>query len=210
MTDAEFVAALQRIFDANDPSDGIDRSSGFGTDYRVTALRVVGSDDGFDDLEITMRIGPQTVMSRLLFDRAWRETSGLDDVGAYAIFVAERWRFSEVAITADTADAEPADTADAELWQFLLASLAASAASVAASRLGLIEIVDDEGDRVTMHVTPAQWRRFAAGRHEAAFEQLDELIGSRWDDEEHIVFFRGGFHHSVREQVPPVRSKMLF
>lgn len=207
MNDTEFVLALQQLFDANDPSDGIDRSDGFGEDYSIRSLRVVGSDDGFDDLEVTLSVGPRTVVSRLLFDRDWREASGLDDVGAYAVFVAKRWRYSEIT---SAPDVEPAGDSEADLWQFLLSSLAATAASVAAARLGIIEIVDDEGDLVTIHVTPQQWSRYAAGRDEAAFDELDELIGRRWDDEEHIVFFRGGFHHSVREQVPPVRSKMLF
>lgn len=211
MNDTDFVAALQQVFDANDPSDGIDRSDGFGTDHRVTALRVVASDDGFDDLEVTLRIGRRTARSRLLFDRSWREASGLDDVSAYAVFVAERWRHGLIAGPVPAAaDAEPIGDTEADLWQLLLASLAATAASVAASRLGMIEVVDDEGDVVTIHVTPQQWCRVAAGRREAALEQLHQLIGARWDDEDQVVVFRGAFHHSVREQVPPVRSKMLF
>lgn len=205
MTDDEFVAALRDVFDATEPPPGVDRHDGHGRDYRITGLAVVPSDDGFDDLEVSVQVGSQTVVSRLLFDRSWREDSGLDDVDAYAVFVARRWQFSQVQAASG---AEPAGDGELQLWELLRTELARNAAGLHSVRHGVEEVVDEDGDVVTIHVTPQQWRRYAAGRSELALEELDERIGSRWDDEDHIVFFRGSFHCSVRAELPPVRSRL--
>ena len=206
MKDQEFIDALQAVFDANDPFDGIDRHDGYGRDYRIESIRVVPSPDGFDDLEVTVRIGAETVTSRLLFDHAWREASGLDDVLAYATYVVRRWnfpRFDHAVLD------QPSGPGRDDSWKLLEQALGRRAEHLNQPAPGVLEVVESNGDVVTIHVTPQEWASFAAGREQKALDVLDELIGSRWDDEDHIVYFRGALHHSVRAQLPPVRRKLL-
>lgn len=201
--DHELVRAVAAIFAADDPADGLDRSDGFGEDYVVTSLELVPGEDGFDDVAVTVAVGCQTVVARLLFDRAWRQESGLDDPTAYAAYVVARWRTALVDDDAPRADAPVLVDHDE-----LEALLAASNAGVTRTRRGQLEVVDDEGEVFTLHATARQWRAFAAGRLDPVGD-LEELIGSRWDDETHIVFFRGTFHRSIRPELPPVRSMLL-
>jgi hypothetical protein len=237
MSDAELVSALQDIFDAETPPDGIDRSDGFGEDYRIESLRIVPSDDGFDDLEVTVRFPRRvlphrrTVVARLLFDREWREASDLDDAVSCAAYVMARWQSSVIAARSSTSArnraAAEAWVPDAgESWQTLLTPLRAERGDVTEQDGGIV-VPDDDGGTVTVHVTPEQWRSYvveseAYARGDSgedslrpgdgpteAYSQLAELIDSRWDDEHHVVFFRGGLHQSIRPGLPPVRSMML-
>lgn len=201
--DRRLVAALAGIFAADDPADGLDRSDGLGEDYVVRSVEQVPSPDGFDDLVVTIAVGDETVLARLLFDREWRRDSGLDDPLAYAAYLVARWRTALV--PADVDDAPPAVLLDHE---DLESRLAVGNAGVTAVRRGVLEVVDDEGEVFTVHAPPQEWRTYAAGRSDP-WGDLEELIGSRWDDETHIVFFRGDFHRSVRPDLPPVRSMLL-
>lgn len=204
MNDDELVAGLQRLFDADDPSDGIDRSDGYGEDYRFTALQVVTAPDGFDDLDVTVEVGQRTVTARLLFDREWRQESGLDEVGAYAAYVVAKWR--QLLVDADDHPSILRQGGPDAAWDELSAWLARRWGPVTEIDDGL-RLVDD-GEEVTVHVTREQWATFAATRPDPHGE-LDEMIGSRWDDEHHVVHFRGGFHRSIRAELPPVRSMLL-
>lgn len=202
MTDDELVDALGAIFaaDAEDDDQGRDR--------RVTSLRVVRGDDGFDDLELTLEIDGETIVTRVLFDRRWREESGLDDPDAYATFVRARWQSGVVhAPTEPDAPLRHGPGQD-ELWRVLERGLLVDAAGVNRVGHGAWEVVEADGDPFTLHVTPQQWRRLASGREQDVLDALDDVIGSRWDDEEHIVFFRGAFHPSVRADLPPLRSRL--
>jgi hypothetical protein len=200
MTDDEMVVALQAIFDAEAAADDE------GRNRRVTSMRVVPGDDGFDDLEVTLAVDGETVVSRLLFDRAWRDESGLSDPRAYATFVEARWA-AGVLPPAAAPPGRPGPRQD-ELWQRLERALRVDAAGVNRVGHGAWEVVGSDGDPFTVHVTPQQWRRVASGREQDALDQLDDVIGSRWDDEEHIVLFRGSFHPSVRPELPPLRSRL--
>jgi hypothetical protein len=200
------LLALQAVLDARADADHE------GRDRRVTSMRVVPADDGFDDLEITLDLDGETVVSRLLFDRAWREESGLSDPSAYATFVEARWRAGVVTPLEGEADGavpngRPGPGQDA-LWHVLERALRVDAAGVNRVGHGAWEVVESDGDPFTVHITPQQWRRAASGREQEALDQLDDVIGSRWDDEEHIVFFRGAFHPSVRAELPPLRSRL--
>jgi hypothetical protein len=205
VTDDELVDALRAIFDAEvGVADGDDE----GRDRRIVGLRVVPGDDGFDDLELTLEVDGETVVSRVLVDRAWRAESGLTDPDAYAMFVRARWRAGIVASDdADHAIGRRGPGQD-ELWRGLERALRVDAAGVTRVGHGAWEVVESDGDPFTVHVTPQQWRGFAAGREQAALDALDDVISSRWDDEEHIVFFRGSFHPSVRVELPPLRSRL--
>lgn len=97
-----------------------------------------------------------------------------------------------------------------ELWSRLEASLAHDHAGVTRIGHGALEVVDEEGEIVTIHVTPQQWRAVVARCEEGdgdgatiAYATLDEQIASRRDDEQHVVFLDGRFHRSA---VPPDRA----
>ncbi|MET0822591.1 MAG: hypothetical protein ABWY58_16640 [Aeromicrobium sp.] len=208
MTDDEMLAELQAILDADAEADDE------GRDRRVTSMGVVQGEDGFDDLEVTLVVDGTTVVSRLLFDRAWREDSGLTDPTSYAAFVKARWQAGVTSLGDVMDDAGPAaqgglgSQSQDELWQALERALWVEAAGVNRVGHGTWEVVAGDGDPFTVHVTPPQWRRMASGREDDALDQLDDVIGSRWDDEEHIVSFRGAFHPSVRAELPPLRSRL--
>jgi hypothetical protein len=201
--DQGLARAVTAIFAADDPADGLDRSDGLGEDYVIESLEVVPGEDGFDDVAVTVAVGHETVVARLLYDRTWRQDSGLDDPQAYAGYVVAKWRTALVDDEAPRAEA-PVLVDHDELETLL----AASNAGVTRTRRGLLEVVDDDGEVFTLHATPQEWRAFAAGRRDPVGD-LEELIGSRWDDETHIVFFRGAFHRSIRPELPPVRSMLL-
>ena len=205
MTDDEMLAELQAILDADAAPDDE------GRDRRVTSMGVVPGEDGYDDLEVTFLVDGTTVVSRLLFDRAWREESGLTDPGAYAEFVDARWQAGVASPHDLTDDAGPAThggQGQDELWQALERALWVEAAGVNRVGHGTWEVVARDGEPFTVHVTPPQWRRMASGREDDALDQLDRVIASRWDDEEHVVAFRGAFHPSVRAELPPLRSRL--
>lgn len=205
MTDDELLAGLRTMLDADSEADDE------GRDRRVASMAVVQADDGFDDLEITLIIDGRTVVSRLLFDRAWREESGLNDPAAYATFVEARWQNGVISSVDPADDASPVGRGGPgpdEMWQKLESSLRADAAGVNQVGHGAWEVVEEDGEPFTVHVTPQQWRRIASGREHDALGQLDDVVGSRWDDEDHIVYFRGAFHPSVRAALPPLRSRL--
>ncbi len=207
MTDDELVDALSAIFATDAVAGDLDRSDGYGDEYRVESLQVVPGGDGFDDLLVTVDDGGRTVTARLLFDRAWREASGLDDAAAYATFVLARWRSS---LVDDSADAEqpvppaPAAAPDLPVEEVLRRSFG----NANVVRRGVVEVVEEDGEIFLLHATPQDWRRFTSGRPDA-MGQLEEVVGARWDDEDHLVFFRGAFHSSIRPELPPVRSMLL-
>jgi hypothetical protein len=226
-TDRELLAALQQRFDADDPSDGIDRHDGYGRDYGITGLRVVPSDDGFDDLEVTVRHGGEVVRARVLFDRAWREASGLLDAASCAAYVVGTWQGARGGGARPPAPHRQAASDTMDLWRTLQQSLVRDYVNVHQVSHGQVELVDEDGEVVTIHLSPQQWRDFvddceaAAGSDSGddawgsgdglsiALGELDDLISSRWDDEEHIVFFRGRPFRSVRSELPPLRSRLL-
>ncbi|NRQ50157.1 hypothetical protein [Aeromicrobium stalagmiti] len=204
MTDEELLAGLRRLFETRDPSDGLDRSDGYGSDYVVDRLELVTGDDGFDTLEVVVAIGPDRAVSRLLFDRSWRRDSGLDDVMAYAAYVIAKWAESRV----DEVRTTVGSGSTAEGNDDLEAVLRRTYANVNVTGHGSYEVVDEDGEVFVVHVTPPEWRRFVAGRPDPLAE-LEERIATRWDDESHIVYFRDGLHRSIRAELPPVRSMLL-
>ena len=116
------------------------------------------------------------------------------------------------------------------LWEKLVADLRPDHQSVVELEDGVVELVAEwmEGDGTTwVHVTPSQWRELVVDSEVAArmdsgidasstgdgpglaWFHLHEEIGSLADDERHVVFFRGGFHRSVRAELPPVPGRGL-
>lgn len=203
MNDDDFLVALQAAFDANDPSDGIDRADGYGRDHRIESVRVVESDDGFDDLEVRVRTDRRVVTARVLFDSPWRAASGLDEVGAYAAYVAARW-----STAADVG--QPAGSAvNVGQPEGLEQTLKRGYTDVSHPAPEIATAVDAVGEPFSVHATEQEWHDFLASHGPAASATLDTLITGRWDDESHIVYFRGAFHLSIRAELPPVRSMLL-
>ncbi len=112
MDDEQYVATLLGVLtnptptgiDPDDPDgqagDGIDRYGGFGSDVRVTGLRVVDRPHG-DELEVRFTVALPTRdpgwegvsdhgATRVPFDAQWRRLSELTDPVAYAREVASR------------------------------------------------------------------------------------------------------------------------
>lgn len=202
MTDDELLAALREIFASETPD--VDRSDGYGDEYTFTGFEIAPGADGFDDLVVTVDRGGQTLTSRLLVDREWREASGLDDARSYATFVTARWAEGVVDDTPETVGRTDPDP-DPEQLEDALRRAYGNANRV---RHGVVEVVEEDGEIFLLHATPGEWRRFVATRPDA-LSRLDATIGSRWDDEQHVVIFRGDLHASVRAQLPPLRSLLL-
>lgn len=248
MSDDAFVEALQAIFDADDPSDGIDRGSGFGSTLRVTSLARV--DDGdFPELEVTYELDlprrprfrhvPRRATTRVLFGQEWLTASGYTSAAAYAPEVAAEVQVDAVNHVDDVIEGrrrrrvDPDDAArsvpaEDELWQTLLTDLRSDHLSAEEVSTGVIELVATwlGGDgKAWVHVTPAQWRHLVvecevAARRDRGIDassagdgpglawfHLHEEIGSLDEGERHVVHFRGGFHRSIRSDLPPVRDR---
>jgi hypothetical protein len=114
-----------------------------------------------------------------------------------------------------------------ELWALLVGTLDkyGVAREVDPGRIELIEERDGgEPGRVTVVVSPDQWHDFvvsveigcrldrgldaarAGDGPDSACFALDELVQSRHQDNRFIVFDRGGFHSSIREERPLVKA----
>ncbi|AXT85498.1 hypothetical protein C6I20_10050 [Aeromicrobium sp. A1-2] len=202
MKDSEFVRALQAVFDANDPSDGIDRGDGYGRDHRIESVRIVESEDGFDDLEVTVRANRKAITARLLFDSAWRTASGLDQVNAYAAYVAAMWS-SAVSGRGSAGPLSGHAAEDVEV------TLKRGCTDVSRTAPDVVSAVDRDGESFFVHVSAQQWQDFVVSQGDDAMFALNTMIDSRWDDENHLVFFRGALHQSIRAELPPVRSMLL-
>lgn len=140
--------------------------------------------------------------------------------------VIDRKRVARVDLDAVDRSVPPASV----LWEQLMSDLRGDHVSVALVEDGVIEVAAEwmEGDgTMRVHVTPDQWRELvvrsevgarmdsgidasSAGHGPGlAMFHLDEEIGSADEDENHVVFFRGGFHRSVRAELPPVAGRGL-
>lgn len=200
MSDDELLVALREIFASRTPD--VDRSDGYGDEYTFTGFEIATGADGFDDLVVTVDRGGRTVTSRLLVDREWREASGLDDARTYATFVMARWADG---VVDDQPEAAPGPAPDAEPLEDALRRAYGNVNRVGH---GVVEVVEEDGEIFLLHATPREWRSFVATQPDA-LSLLDATAGSRWDDEHHVVIFRGGLHASVRAELPPVRSLLL-
>jgi hypothetical protein len=91
-------------------------------------------------------------------------------------------------------------------WQMPLGALADEGA-VREVAPGRIELHVPGGTVVTVVVSPEQWERVLAG---PAWGEVGlyfaELLGTRQEDEEFLVFNNGALARSTREKLPPVRG----
>ncbi|TCJ28079.1 hypothetical protein [Nocardioides jejuensis] len=231
MDDEAYAAELLRILsnpeptgiDPDDPygraDDGIDRYSGFGRDVVVTGGRLVSGSYGAE-VEVDFVIRPDgepeiADRARVSADAQWRALSGYAEPSAYAPLAAR-----EVERAAQStwsrrrgewqrhARAVPPRAAQ---WAQLIDVLAREGAvtEVAPGRLEVLVAPseDEPGQTVTVLVTPDQW--------EALLRSMDpegagfwELFASKSRAETFLVFWKGQFEPSIREELPPVRARL--
>ncbi|MDO7867199.1 hypothetical protein [Nocardioides jiangxiensis] len=235
MDDPAYAAELIRILTNPHPTgirpddpygqadDGIDRYSGFGRDVVVTGGRVVGGEYG-SELEIDFVIRPDgepeiADRGRVSLDAGWRELSGYADPSAYAPRVAreveraarETWRRHSGRSEDGQADRRAVPARAEEQRALLLEllgreGLVTEAASPDRFEVSCAPLEDEPGLRFTVVVTPAEWAGFleSVGPENAAF---GELMGSARNGETFLVFWKGEFEQSVREELPPVRAR---
>ncbi|MFY0409553.1 hypothetical protein [Solicola sp. PLA-1-18] len=175
------------------------------------------------------RVDPTTT-ARTLFDRQWRLDNGLDDPASMVDAVVTTAYFAGVRAY-QRARGEVADEAlvqqvrdelpDARtLWDQLVETTRGRVTGV-----DRFEVTETDDEVFTVVVTPEQWRecvvdgevaaRTDSGRDdalepgdgfaEAAFE-IEETIGSAMGPDRYVVLFRGRFHLSAREALPPLGS----
>lgn len=221
MTD-EFLARVHEHLAGR--SGAIHDDLGVGEWVHVESLTIV-HDGPWRELEIAFRLDPPdeprfadvsprgTV--RCTFDAEWLVLSRYDDPEVYAGWLAPRVAARAHGVVARDlaprrpvvgeeqllAAAPPAET----LWAELLSQLEGYG-EVAVVGPGRIEVHAEDGDIVTVVVTPEQWRRAWALGGYGDDLRLDEVLGPRQDDETYLVFHGDGFTRSVREQLPPVRG----
>ncbi|MBW9205743.1 hypothetical protein KV097_07265 [Mumia sp. zg.B17] len=217
--DDAYLAQLQRIFDANDPGNGIDRFTGYGSEWRVSGLRVVANEDGFDDVDVDIEVngsgadGPLQVRSQVLFDRQWRSDAGYEDPAVFAPYLVReldgriyglvRDRDSDVAGTLPPAiDGATRD----EWWAALLDDLSGEAVVAREVGPGTIEVEQLDEPTTWVHVTSDQWARYVSEHGwDQATEDLATTRSALW--EEHTVLFRGRLWCSIRAELPPISQE---
>ena len=237
----ERLLEILTVEDGDESTDGIDRHDGFGRHYGVNSLRVVPSEDGFDDLEAACWLRPlwwlrwrhrrRTYLARVLFDHQWRIDSGLQDPTTFAPRVADAAYFSAI-----DHDVDPPGERDRvrreigtveDLWGRLVAHLEPHGGATDSGTGRLLVVDREDGETVEVHIMPGEWHEHVVSHElscradsgvdawergdglDAALMFLDETIGGRWDDETHVVFFRGSFERSVRARLPPVGGSIF-
>ena len=225
MDDEDYARQLHAILAAPpDPEvppghlgdDWIDRSDGFGTDVRVTAIAVVPGDHGNQlDITFVLDLRDDVVVPRegslmLPVDAEWREVRGYAEPEDYAPHVAARL----VRCLRDHASAQEPSREDdrdlpsrAEQHAMLLEVLAheGQVEQPAPNRY----VVRREGrEDLTVLVTPDQWERVIrrhALRRAWLLEHFDELFASTPPEERFLVFWEGDLTTSTREKLPPAK-----
>jgi hypothetical protein len=243
--DDAFVAGLLAILTNPEPTDiatddpyrqaedGIDRYNGFGTDVWVESLRVVEGEYGAE-LEVTIGLAvpsgersqiPSRAVSRVLFERRWRELSGYGSPAEYAPYVARQVESAASSHIRDHRARAPASPGRGPTrrpvpardvqWRLLLDGLAAEAGPAVEVAPGRIEVrIADRDDRadadsevVTVIVTPDQWEDvLAAHGSRNVGMYVAERLGPRDSDEHFVVYYGGDLVRSIREELPPVRG----
>jgi hypothetical protein len=218
--DDAYLAQLQRILDANDAADGIDRFDGYGSDWRVAGLRVVANEeDGFDDVEVDVEVGgagadgPLQVRSQVLFDRQWRSDAGYDDPAVFARYLVRELDGRIYGLCRDhdsdvvrTVDPPIDDTTRDEWWAALLGDLSGEDVVAREVGPGTIEIEQLDEPTTWVHVTRDQWARYVAEHGwDQATQDLEATRSALW--EEHTVLFRGRLCCSIRAELPPITQE---
>ena len=78
-------AYLQRLLEVLGSRDWGNEAPGLNDEWHVTAMRVVPSDDGFDDVAVTIEGWGTRHEARTLFDRGWRRDAGFERPEDFAV-----------------------------------------------------------------------------------------------------------------------------
>lgn len=225
MDDVDYARQLYDILTAPpDPKvspghlgdDWIDRSDGFGTDVKVTAIAVVPGDHG-NQLDIAFVLDlpddmdvPREGSLLLPLDAEWRKISGYTEPEDYAPHVAARLvrHIHEHVRAHEPSRPDDRDPpARAEQHAMLLEVL---------GREGEVEqqvpdryvVRRDEREDLTVLLTPDQWEQVIRRhglRRAWLIEHFDELFASTPREERFLVFWEGDVTTSTREKLPPAK-----
>lgn len=197
--------------------DWIDRSDGFGTDVKVTAITVVPGDHGNQlDIAFVLDLPDDVVVPRegsllLPLDAEWREVSGYTEPEDYAPHIAARLVrhiHEHVRAHQPSRDNDRDLPARAEQHAMLLEVL---------GREGEVEqqapnryVVRREGRiDLTVLLTADQWEQVIRRhglRRVWLLEHFDELFASTPREECFLVFWDGHATTSTREELPPAKK----
>jgi hypothetical protein len=196
--------------------DWIDRSDGFGTDVKVTAIAVVPGDHGNQlDIAFVLDLPDDVVVPRegsllLPLDSEWREVSGYTEPEDYAPHIAARLvRHIHEHVTAH----EPPRDADRDLptraeQHAMLLEVLGLEGQVEQQAPNRYVVRREEREVLTALLTPDEWERVIR-RHGLQrawlLEHFDELFASTPREERFLVFWDGDVTTSTREKLPPAR-----
>lgn len=200
-------------------ADWIDRSDGFGTEVKVTAIDVVPGDHG-NQLNIGFVLDlphdvdvPREGSLLLPLDAEWREVSGYTEPEDYAPHIAARLVRcirDHVRAHEPSRDDESDLPSDAEQRAMLMEVL---------GREGQLEepaanryvVRRQQNEDLIVILTSDQWERVIHRhglRRAWLLEHFDELFASTPREERFLVFWDGDVTTSTREKLPPAKKPL--
>ncbi|WP_104108363.1 hypothetical protein [Nocardioides sp. 616] len=226
MDDEDYARQLYTILTAPlDPElpagrlgdDFIDRSDGFGTDMRVTAIDVVPGDHGNQIdvayvLDLPNEVDTPREGSLLLpLDAEWREVSGYTEPEDYARHIAMQLvRHIHQLLWAHQPSREDERVLPSrEEQQAMLLEVLGRQGEVEKAAPNRYVVRRRRRDDLTVLVTPDQWERVIRRhgiRRAWLLEHFDELFASTPEEERFLVFWDGDVTTSTREELPPAKK----
>lgn len=196
--------------------DWIDRSDGFGTEVKVTAVAVVpGSHGNQLDISFVLDLPDDVVVPRegsllLPFDAEWRDVSGYTEPEDYAPHLARRLVRN---IREHVRAHEPCQHDDRDLparaeQHAMLLEVLGREGQVEQQAPNRYVVRRGEGDDLTVLVTPGQWEQVIRRhglRRASLLEHIDELLASTPREERFLVYWEGDVTTSTREKLPPAK-----
>lgn len=225
MDDVEYARQVYGILTAPpDPEvppghlgdDWIDRSDGFGTDVRVTAIAVVPGDHGNQlDIAFALDLPDDVVAPRegsllLPLDAEWREVSGYAEPEDYAHRIAARLvrHIGEHVRAHEPSREDDRDLPSRAEQHAMLLEVLAHEGRVEQQAPTRYVVRREGREDLTVLVTPDQWEeviRRHGLRRAWLLEHFDELFASTPPEERFLVFWEGDVTTSTREKWPPAK-----
>ncbi|MCW2748981.1 MAG: hypothetical protein JWR83_91 [Aeromicrobium sp.] len=233
MSDEALIREMREILERPEPIDGVELRDGFGTDYWIVTARPTANSDGDPVVEIlvdaeradgTVTRIPVHVSLEVLDDIEESPAEQLAQEASYQITETLFDALDQVAEIDLEVIVGEVGSAD-ETYESLLAELRSSG-EVETVAPGVLRLTLASASElpIDIHVTPLEFHDCViAGEVEhrkgSPFDQsempgglgtallgVEEILGTIGDQERFIVFFDGGFHASIRRDLPPVRA----
>ena len=196
--------------------DWIDRSDGFGTDVKVTAIAVVPGDHGSQlDISYVLDLPDDVVVPRegsllLPLDAEWREVSGYTDPEDYAPRIAMRLvrHIHEHVRAHESSQDDDRDLPPRAEQHAMLLEVLGREGEVEQQAPNRYVVRRGEQEVLTVLLTPDQWERVIRRhglRRTWLLEHFDELFASTPREERFVVFWDGDVATSTREKLPPAK-----